>query len=591
MAYEESEVFVKIKNGVKAPSGFHYMPNGKLMSDADHVAMFGYLEQTIKSVNIDTTDILNEGEQRVVTIKGDDDAVFSLEILKSDGKYYDFKTQTFVTGVRKLNKKRVGGSYSVNVKFPSANSVSYEINVIAETIWNIKTKHVDFVDFRNADDSVNINKTAGSNSNVLTKKIYQDPLKTLTFSCVAPSLNSTSTGTVNGATSSSNRIVLDEQIANLPSLYKIGDKITGTGIAASVHAIVTKINPDNDNVNEIEISVADSATDGDTLTFTPPFNGMTPSFTSGTGGDSILFSTSSSFSTTFTITLTPLTGRTFNVIRAPNTGDLCTIKTVTFGSAGLALEDEDTDSAAKFFRFPVDNISGLAEGMSLDPSRSGTGANTTTPAVISRYETTTTTTKIVESDFEDEIETTNLVNVSVPGVDFFNNPVTAVDRNGRTTAQAGNITFDVQQLDALKSDASVKIYAHGNKAIKQMTGIDANVTNVTITSAQVSTTTSGAVDNSTTIGLAEVGNVSAGMTVRGVGINASVVNPTVVSKSTTSGAGNIVVSSAQTLESGQTLFFDGATNEVTIKGTVELKQMGLSDEKLYFDVERFISAS
>ena len=591
MAYEESEVFVKIKNGVKAPSGFHYMPNGKLMSDADHIAMFGYLEQTIKSVNINTTDILNEGEQRIVTIKGDNDAVFSLEILKSDGKYYDFKTQKFVTGIRKLNKKRVGGSYSVNVKFPSANSVSYEINVIAETIWNIKTKHVDFVDFRNSDDSININKTAGSNSNVLTRKIYQDPLKTLTFSCIAPSLDSTSTGTVNGATSSSNRIVLDEQIANLPSLYKIGDKITGTGIAASVHAIVTKINPDNDNVNEIEISVADSATDGDTLTFTPPFNGMTPSFTSSTGADSILFSTSSSFSTTFTITLTPLAGRTFNVIRAPNTGDLCAVKTVTFGSAGLALEDEDTDSAAKFFRFPVDNISGLAEGMSLDPSRSGTGANTTTPAVISRYETTTTATKIVESDFEDEIETTNLVNVSVPGVDFFNNPVTAVDRNGRTTAQAGNITFDVQQLDALKSDASVKIYAHGNKAIKQMTGIDANVTNVTITSAQVSARTDTPVSDSTTISLQEVGNISAGMTVRGIGINASVANPTVVSKTTTSGAGDIVVSSAQTLEAGQMLFFDGATNEVTIKGTVELKQMGLSNEKLYFDVERFISAS
>ena len=591
MAYEESEVFVKVKNGVKAPSGFHYMPNGKLMSDADHIAMFGYLEQTIKSVNVDTTDILNEGEQRVITIKGDDDAVFSLEILKSDGKYYDFKTKTFVTGVRKLNKKRVGGSYSVNVKFPSASSVNYEINIIAETIWNIKTKHVDFVDFRNADDSVNINKTTGSNTNILTRKIYQDPLKTLKLSCIAPSLGSTSTGTVNGATSGSNRIILDEQVANLPSLYKIGDKVTGTGIAASVHAIVTKINPDNDNVNEIEISVADSATNDDTLTFTPPFNGMTPSVVSDTGADSILFSTGSSFTTTFTITLTSPTGRTFNVIRTPNTGDLCTIEDVTFGSAAIVLEGENTDSSTKFFRFPVDNISELAEGMSLDPSRSGTGANTTTPAVISRYETTTTTTKVIESDFENEIETTNLIDVSVAGVDSYNNPVTTVDRNGRTTAQAGNIIFDVQQLDALKSDASVKIYAHGNKTIKQMKGIDANVSNVTVTSAQVSTTTSGAVSSSTTIGLTEVGNISAGMTVRGVGIAASAANPTVVSKSTTSGAGNIVVSAAQTLESGQTLFFDGATNEVTIKGTIELKQMGLANEKLYFDVERFISAS
>ncbi len=42
MAYE-SKPFLKIRNGIKAPSGFHYMPNGKLMSDADHVAMFGYI--------------------------------------------------------------------------------------------------------------------------------------------------------------------------------------------------------------------------------------------------------------------------------------------------------------------------------------------------------------------------------------------------------------------------------------------------------------------------------------------------------------------------------------------------------------------
>ena len=37
--------FVKEMNGVKAPGGFHYMPNGKLMNDADHIAVNGYIEK------------------------------------------------------------------------------------------------------------------------------------------------------------------------------------------------------------------------------------------------------------------------------------------------------------------------------------------------------------------------------------------------------------------------------------------------------------------------------------------------------------------------------------------------------------------
>ena len=53
--------FIKTLYGKKAPKGFHYMPNGKLMSDADHVAVYGYIEKTIKSINIDTRDVLYSG--------------------------------------------------------------------------------------------------------------------------------------------------------------------------------------------------------------------------------------------------------------------------------------------------------------------------------------------------------------------------------------------------------------------------------------------------------------------------------------------------------------------------------------------------
>ena len=75
-----------------------------------------------------------------------------------------------------------------------------------------------------------------------------------------------------------------------------------------------------------------------------------------------------------------------------------------------------------------------------------------------------------------------------------------------------------------------------------------------------------------------------------MGIASSVANPTVSLKSTTSGAANLTASAAQTLESGQTLYFDGASNIVTITGNIEISKMGISDTTLYLDVEKFLKA-
>ena len=47
-----TDSFVKEKDGVIAPKGFHYMPNCKLMSYADHIAIHGYIEKIITNVNI-----------------------------------------------------------------------------------------------------------------------------------------------------------------------------------------------------------------------------------------------------------------------------------------------------------------------------------------------------------------------------------------------------------------------------------------------------------------------------------------------------------------------------------------------------------
>ena len=182
------------------------------------------------------------------------------------------------------------------------------------------------------------------------------------------------------------------------------------------------------------------------------------------------------------------------------------------------------------------------------------------------------------------------IDVNIPAVDPGNNDITAIDRNGRVTAQIGSITFNKQQAAALASDSSVSIYGYNTGGIEALTGMKVKLSDITTKLTQVSTTLTGACSASTTIALTTVEGVAVGSIVRGPGINASVANPTVVSKSAQTGGGNIIVSAAQTIENGQTLYFDGAGTTLTISGMIEVENMAIADTTLYFDVEKFLTA-
>ena len=654
--------FVKEKDGVLAPAGFHYMSNGKLMSDADHIAVHGYIEKTITNFDINTKDINYKGETRSFTIQGS--GVFSLEIYDDAAgsptlapSYYNFNTETWSTTKSGLYNIELTGSYEFSIVFPeieftdatcdynndptiahddddgkivagmtvtgtgipagaTVSSVTsdtefelsasttggavtngtltfaalkkYTINLHAKIADDIKTKHVKYSEVRNLDDTINLNASTGSNSDLVTKIIYQDIKKNLYLSLIAPALTQASTDTVDGTVSSSNRIIVDE-IATTLSNMAIRDKVTGTGIAPENHVLITKINPDNDNTKEIEVNQSVSVGDAVVLTVTPAFAGMTPNgVVSTTGQQSLEVSSGASLKTSFSITCTAPEGRTLSVSRLPNTSDLCAYTTVTFGSSALAISGEDTDSAAKFFRWPITNIARLQEGMTLDPARRGTGINTTTPATISGYNATKSDVELVERKYYTDVNSITVNDFSIDGVDSDNNPVTAINRNNIATAQAGNLIFSVQQLDALKSDAGVRIFGHGAQKIKSLTGADVSISDVVITPTQVSTTTTAAVNSSTTIPVTETTNISTASTIRGPGINSSVANPTVTFKTTATDAGNLTASSAQTLESGQTLFFDNTSNILTITGKIEIFNMGIDDATIYLDVEKFL---
>ena len=369
----------------------------------------------------------------------------------------------------------------------------------------------------------------------------------------------------------------------------LGDKVTGTGITAEAHVLITNINPDNDNTKEIEVNQSVSVGDEVVLTVTPAFAGMTPNGVVSTSGQQALaMSSGGSLKKSFSITCTALTGRTLSVSRLPTTDDLCAYTTVTFESAALAIEGVDTSSSSLFYRWPITNIAGLQEGMVLDPARRGTGVNTTTPATISKYNATKSDVELIKRKYHTDVNSITVNDFSIDGVDSYNNPITAINRNNIATAQEGNIIFSIQQADALKSDSGVRIFGYGAQKIKSLTGIDVAISDVVITPTQVSTTTTAAVSNSVTIPVTQTGSISTASTIRGPGIDSSIANPTVSLKSTASGAGNLTASSAQTLENGQTLYFDNASNILTITGTIEISSMGIDDTTIYLDVEKFL---
>ena len=99
MAYKQRE-FVKTLSNKQAPKGFHYMPNGKLMSDADHIALYGS-GKVISSFNLDTTNVKAAGETRTFNITGD--GIFSLEVKNEDNYYDNIQTNIYQATKTKLS--------------------------------------------------------------------------------------------------------------------------------------------------------------------------------------------------------------------------------------------------------------------------------------------------------------------------------------------------------------------------------------------------------------------------------------------------------------------------------------------------------
>ena len=649
--------------GQTAPAGFHYMPDGTLMSDIEHARLYG--AKVINSFDLDLSSLPATRTTRNFTITGSSEASFTLEIKNEDNYYYNFVTKLFQATQTRLEGAISTGAYTGSIVFPAVtDDDQYDIYFFATP----GTKHIEHAEIRFADNSVDINSSTGSNSLLIQKVIYQyatDLTLDLAFisptsaidvgsfekasftgprnsrinssfsiTCTVDSLanayqiikqptiddllayNSitfgalpedspgedifpavTSTDTVNGdfSAGTATKIVMDTAVAdkmtvgdkitiatadrtdtvdgnvtsgqkivmdsNVVTKIAVGDRVSGLrNVSEEAIVTVTHLNPDGDNAKEFQIDLilggGTEASDGSTLTFTPKCNRLG-----------------------------------FRVAALDPDGD--NVNEFSYvaddGASTFGILDGSTLSFSirKNYQWPVDDISRLSTGQKIIMDSSST--NVTSDSTISNYENSITRTDKYGGSQKVVLNTAPAINTKN------NKPVVT---RGEIVSQAGNIVFSKQQILGLNGD-SVNIGGYGTEKILKVSGYELNLTNLAIALTTITTTTTSAVYDSLVVPVASVNGVVDGTTtVSGLGINASLADPTVTSRSVTSGAGDLTLSTAQTLESGVTLTLAGAGQTVTITGDIEIVKSpadaipsGTVLRTIYFDIEKFLSVA
>lgn len=509
----------------------------------------------IKKINdfkIDTSSIRGSGENRHFVLSGDANAVFSIEVLNEDGHYYNFYTKLFSATKSTLDKAVLrNGKYRNSILFPKiTDDDHYDILVYAEPVY--ETEHKNYIEARRQDGVIDVNNSSGSESLMLTKKLFQYVDVTLTLSAIS----------VNDLTPFGSTSVAGQTI-DLAS-RKPGGKIP------------------------------------------------------------------------FTIVATAAATRNFSINRQPLEKDIVAFAVRTIGAAAIPIQNEDTSSST-YYKWPIDNIIGLQEGMLVKRATNVTNG-TSIRRYVSEFETEYRPTDEKTSSQQETIRQRNIRTQptiqrsiygsvsperpapvqemrSIYGTDaaptgstpseiqrstYYQVYEEAIQPTGVITftddvptSLAGNVVFSHQQADALKDD-EVKIFGYGMQNIKSLTNYDLKFTDLKVELTLVTTTTTANTvgSSSTTVAITERAGIRDGAsTVTGIGVDTASAVPTVSSGAgAVSGAGSIVLSAAQELESGITLSFGVTSRVATITGNIEIAAAGLADETIRFDLEKFLTA-
>jgi len=563
--------------GQTAPAGYHYMPNGTLMLDSQMDTNNPLFEKEatfdlITGFDMNMSSVIEAGESRSFVVTGSSGATFELEIISNLNEYYNFNTKLFQTAKSVLKEKIVGTrGFRSLVKFPLVTgNKQYDILITATG----DTTHAKYSEARFNDDSVDINFSTGSSSLLMRKVIYQyvdldliinpywfngaSPWSALTNVTIAVS---SGVGLAEAVAFSTNITVANNKalrIIKQPTHQDILSFVAPT-IAAAPIAIP------GENIYPAITTAANSTADGGT-TVNGSSTGTTVtthvvSSTIATIGDRVLGNAALAAKTVTVTAISGGSGKTFTISEAISIAD------------DLPL----TFSNQMNYRWPINNNAHVIQsGFSFLPV-----SYIVADSVIANYLDTTTA-------LAGTINEKTFINREYEAVDTLGLKPTIT--NGKVTTQAGAIVFDKQQPLALASSL-VKTGGYGQKNILRALGYDLSFSNLAIALTPVTTTTTAAVNGSTSVPVASRNGILDDVsTVSGIGITAGVVDPTVdTGAGAVSGAGTLVLTAAQTLEDDTVLTFANAGLVATITGDVQVLKAGTASVVLNFDIDKLLS--
>tara|TARA_R110000823_G_scaffold124201_7_gene250596 strand:+ start:623 stop:2260 length:1638 start_codon:yes stop_codon:yes gene_type:complete len=543
----------------------------------------------IRNFNINLNYISNNGETRQFVVDGNKSSIFSLVIEKLTGTtvtYYNFSTQTFTSTFKRLkNRKITSNSYTESIVFPAGglssgnNPNTYTIKLYAESAWG--TKHVRNIEKRFPDNTLDLNSSTGSNSDLLQKVLYQFPETAVTLAAISPNSLSAFSG-----------IGIAIQTINVQrgnNTGKIPFTITCTLGSSKVGKL--KRQPQTADITSFS-----TRTLGEPLPI--------PGVTANQGGESGISLTITdlprSNSNTFTVNEIAATavgmtikGVAFDgvhdkdhpvIVTAINSNTVTINKNVSI--ANVSAHASVTANDIRYRRWKCNEIQRLSTGMLAFSGGVSAGTRILGYKDVSSYDLETQ-----NADGSVQDSTFDVVNFDIPALDVLG--YQPVYSHGVLDRQQGIITFDTPQVVSSNRNVGTKLYGYGPSNILTINNSSIKITNLKAEITEVSTTINDtSADGVTSLNDFDVASISGIMddvsTVHGVNLNATGVTPTV----TTISSSNLTLTpGGHFVQNGQTLTFKGAGRVFTITGEIEFENVDTRDFSLRFDLEKFITAS
>lgn len=548
--------------------------------------------KVIKKVEFNKDSLPETGGKKTFEITGDDGSVFSVFITNSSGEFYDFENYSFTSTQKMLSNMVITGSRKdIIVNFP---------NVVTTDIVN--------GDFSSGATAITMDTAVATKMKVGDRVTGNAVLN-------AASVTVASIDSAN-VFSLSDTIAIDD---NTPLSFSGNESYEVTVIAsAEYNTVHTNYAETRHTDNSIDINNSRGSNSANLTKKIFQYKNNVISLRALTPNSLSVFTSSALVEDTitinkrggttkvpFTITWTANAAKAVYIKTQPTIKNMTVFVARTVGADALPIAGEDV-SGSTFYRWPLDNVVGLTNGM-----RIASGTNVTDFSIISDYIDETkiksysntqqpVTSRKTSTGLRSQtipprgLSTSNLsttisyTNVEVPGVESTGDP-TVVD--GVVTSQAGNIVLNKKQADALKGDA-IKILADGPSSIKALTGYEFKVTNLKAELTKPTTTTTEATSAHATIEVADregvINNVSR---VSGIGIDSSVEDPILTTGGGLDGGGDWIMNAVQTLESGVTLTLENTGRIVTITGDIEFTKVGDGDVDIFFDIEQFLGTA